>query len=840
MFIRWGDANFKWGEPDITWGADLIPFQRSVRLLDAQGRAIAFLDNFAPECTWTFNRMGGCGSGSVTVIKEFEDLYDIRANYRLEIYINGESDFSLYKIYTGVIVDKELSVEAPSRIALRTAGFSSQLNHVLVGSFDPYEKTKMPINEIVADIYNTYIASKTDILFNAGYVDVPTYIPDRVYFDGAKAFDAFSYLAQITGEDYEFGVDKDLYLYFRAKSTTTQHFWFSRGVNKYREIESYENIKNRVLVKNTYYKDTFERVSDYGIIAAQTAEVNTVDCGTSARQKIKQTFHAGNRSISRIAAKMVAGGGVGWTDRITDGNMEAADVASWGARGTGTTVNKSTVEKYKDTQSLLVETALPGKGTFQALTGLPNGTYTLFFAHKIIKGDLRVLAVDSTGAELAKSDRLTRKEFGGKWFEGSISFTVSGSPTYVEIRAYNDIIWSSKFHLDEFHCYKHQARLKAYLADDLNSLTPIPGSKEITFPIIELGGEVYFDFHYFGCDNDAISTYAIVLEPEGPVDDATYFQFKYAAAGAMPGGGTLYYYDGSTWGSMSGTLTIQIYYNQSQEEYRLREEVAPSLPNDIDVIRQWTSSYLSGLDRSQKRANFSLVSMRSVIDTAVPAAGVGMVSFRDEGGAAFPSQPLYDAAESFRTTNDRYLFAQPFSYNHDFTVLSILLRLKKVGSPTGSLYLSIYEDDGGQPDSVATAISDPFDVASLGTSEASKTIIFLTFPTFRKNALYWWQASGSYSPNASNYITFAKNTAASGAGIYISNAGVIVRLKQDFTYTINGLDAYEAKDIVSANYSITENGMNIDINAGSQLPDMAKLLKRIEHEIESRTNNLLY
>lgn len=114
-----------------------------------------------------------------------------------------------------------------------------------------------------------------------------------------------------------------------------------------------------------------------------------------------------------------------------------------------------------------------------------------------------------------------------------------------------------------------------------------------------------------------------------------------------------------------------------------------------------------------------------------------------------------DASQAIRSASSNQIVAQGVQFNGG-KVIYFDAKLEKVGTPTGTIYCTIYSDSAGVPGS-SVVTSHKIDVSRL---PATPTWIRFTFPRHLMSSLsaiptrYHFAITGSYSVSGSNYVNW--------------------------------------------------------------------------------------
>ena len=345
------------------------------------------------------------------------------------------------------------------------------------------------------------------------------------------------------------------------------------------------------------------------------------------------------------------------------------------------------------------------------------------------------------------------------------------------------------------------------------------------------------DVHYYGCNHDGITNYALYIERDGGVTDQSYFVFERDSSGDN----TLQYLDNETtfeWTNY-GKLWFKVYYNQSQEKYGLHEENKSNPPTtDRGLVQLWVDGYLSGKDRPFVKADFQVNALREVLEKdTIPLMSLGRVAFCSPSGVPLPKQDTDNGSWKYMCS-DR-VSAQSFKHPYNLRISSITLVNERVGSPTGNVWVEIREDIGGIYSSTAieNGVSDYVDASTISTTKGKQTYTFSTPPLIEANKSYFIYCIGDFPRDASNYIAVYRNSSGDayedGYFIYYNGADYDYDNGADLRFEISGKEEVKDLDLQLINYSLGENGLNARIQSGEPLPDLAVYLKRLELRIKN-------
>lgn len=216
-----------------------------VELRDTDFNILEILDNQIMNLTWEYNRIGGCGSFSFDLPREFCNEKFISGDFNVRIYARNDStgDYDLW--YQGIVENKAPNVRGSEEtISVQGHGYQAQLSRIYVNQ--TYAATE--ISAIITSILDTYITPNTDITYAGGDITATGFTPDSIQFN-TDALSAIQTLADIVGAR-EWGVDEDRKFYFKQRSSTLGLlFPFGGNVTAFTDDDSFKDIANRIVIQ---------------------------------------------------------------------------------------------------------------------------------------------------------------------------------------------------------------------------------------------------------------------------------------------------------------------------------------------------------------------------------------------------------------------------------------------------------------------------------------------------------------------------------------------------------------------------------------------------------------
>jgi len=883
-----GDSMYLHGNSNRTYGISDYPFQYFINLKQlvdsdpANDYVIKRLDNEIVGASWKFSKLGGCSDGTFKINKKYENFDFVGADYAVDVWINERHQHEFRKIYEGMVIGQTESFKDSDILTIKTQGISTQMNRVMIGAYTPYINEQETVGRIVEDIIENYVMKHTYI--NECVISYEIY--DYGLQNNAKldyinftqsAWDCIGYLGEIAGE-YEWGVDKYRRFYFGPvnpvyydASAVRHHFFYGKNISNYTSNKSWENLTNRLWIKDKYFSTTFENQNDLLVSEYQTTDNAFAETGVSTAvnyysyQKLMQSFTTDKKSISKIEVKVNFAesdnffSGRGFENYIDNGSFENSSIAPWLSKNIGIGVAEASTDAVTSgNRSLHVKTVVPGAGVFQDIPTPAQGNYTLRFMYLLLKGDMRVNVhtINALGEEsvLPKwfSARYNDKTEGKSFVpENDFSFTIDEDYPAIRIYIQSSIKFLSEFYVDEVSLTYQGSALLFHLVDYDNPET-ILAEKLVNnpqgingLPTIDTrsNNEDIFelDVHYNLCETDGVSTYGLMIERYGELQDDTAFQFRTNSAGGY-GSGKLYGYNGTSWVDTSTDLWFKVYYNVSQEEYGVRESNSANPPtSDIHLLRKWCNGYLAGKDRPFEKVSFKVSGLREELEKeTAPSIPLGRCSFRGPSGTPIPKSDS-DNGWYKRQSSNRVI-AQSIKHPYDLQLNGITLEQQKIGSPSGNIWVEIRSSKYGKYSSspIDNGTSDTISAASVSTTKGSLYYTFATPPILKANRVYWIVPTSDIL-YASNYIRVFRykgvDNYTGGSFIYYNGSELEREVATDLRFVLDAEESFNPLNIDTISYQIGENGLDATISSGEPLPDLAVMLKRLELKIKNFENS---
>lgn len=217
-----------------------------VELRDKSFTLLEILDNEFMNLTWEYNRIGGCGSASFELPREYCNEKFISGDFNVRIKVKNPAT-NVYDLwYQGIVENKAPNVKGIGEtIGVTIHGYQAQLSRIQLNnvSFSSQE-----VSVIITSLLDNHIVPNTDIIYSGGDISATGFTVDSIEFNG-NCLEAIQTLADIVGTR-EWGVDENRSFYFKQRSSTTGlYFALGDKVTSFTSDDSFKGIVNRVVIQ---------------------------------------------------------------------------------------------------------------------------------------------------------------------------------------------------------------------------------------------------------------------------------------------------------------------------------------------------------------------------------------------------------------------------------------------------------------------------------------------------------------------------------------------------------------------------------------------------------------
>lgn len=217
-----------------------------IEISDTDFNLLELLEDEASGLIWDWARIGGCGSFSFDLPREFCNERYISGDFNIKIKRRNPStgDYDLW--YQGLVEAKIPNIKNSKEIiSVRGHGYQAQLSRIYLNDIS---YTSQEISVIVKNILDNYIVGETDITYSAGDIASTGFTAGALTFN-TDALTAMQTLADIAGTR-EWGVDRNRKFYFKARSSSASFYYpLSGKVITFSTDDSFKDIINRIIVQ---------------------------------------------------------------------------------------------------------------------------------------------------------------------------------------------------------------------------------------------------------------------------------------------------------------------------------------------------------------------------------------------------------------------------------------------------------------------------------------------------------------------------------------------------------------------------------------------------------------
>ena len=184
--------------------------------------------------------VNGCGKFELELSELPSPLSDVTYNYRVDIHLFGDTS----PWYSGYIIKIPQSGTTESTLKYSGFGFYNQLQDIMINA----SYTTDQVSVIVKDLMTEYIESGTDIVYNVDKIEDTSYEVQSINWDRVFAKDCLKQLSELY-LGFEFGVDEDRELFFRAKDVDVYdiaRLWVSQNIQTFIPQEDIDKVRNKL------------------------------------------------------------------------------------------------------------------------------------------------------------------------------------------------------------------------------------------------------------------------------------------------------------------------------------------------------------------------------------------------------------------------------------------------------------------------------------------------------------------------------------------------------------------------------------------------------------------
>lgn len=217
-----------------------------IELRDKSFNMIDILDSEKMSLTWEFLRIGGCGSFSFNLPRQYCNERAISGDFNVRIF-NRNPLTNVYDLwYQGIIEDKIPDVRNIDEIVtVQGHGYQVQLSRIQLNNVT---FTGVEASVMIKNLLDNYVVPNTDIIYSGVDITATSFTFDSITFN-TDVLSAIQTIADTVG-GLEYGVNKDRSFYFGPRSSTTGlRFAVGDKMTAFNDDYSFKEIVNRVVVQ---------------------------------------------------------------------------------------------------------------------------------------------------------------------------------------------------------------------------------------------------------------------------------------------------------------------------------------------------------------------------------------------------------------------------------------------------------------------------------------------------------------------------------------------------------------------------------------------------------------
>lgn len=217
-----------------------------VELRDKSFNLLEILDNEFMNLSWEWSRIGGCGSFSFDLPRQYCNEKFISGDFNIRIYKRNDTTKAYDLKFQGIVENKAPNVRGiEETIQVQGHGYQAQLARIQLVNVT---YTGQEASVIIRSILDTYVVPNTDIIYSLGDLTATTFTFDSITFN-TDALSAIQTIADTVGTR-EWGVDENRSFFFLQRSSTVGlYFALGDKVTAFTSDDSFKDIVNRVIVQ---------------------------------------------------------------------------------------------------------------------------------------------------------------------------------------------------------------------------------------------------------------------------------------------------------------------------------------------------------------------------------------------------------------------------------------------------------------------------------------------------------------------------------------------------------------------------------------------------------------
>ncbi len=225
------------------------------------------LDKEFRNLSWSYSRIGGCGSISFELPRKRFEEQAITGEYNIRLYYRNPDTDTYDLWYQGLIKHKSPKLRGNTEtIPFQGHGYQTQLERVYLNNVT---YTSLEVSRIAAAIIGTNVDPATDINYSAALIDTTAFTPSSITFN-ESAMSAINKLADLVPA-VEWGVDKNRDFFFKQKSSTISfRFIDGRNITDFEDNLDFDDIANQIYVQGAQVGGTYHFFGPYDEVSSQS------------------------------------------------------------------------------------------------------------------------------------------------------------------------------------------------------------------------------------------------------------------------------------------------------------------------------------------------------------------------------------------------------------------------------------------------------------------------------------------------------------------------------------------------------------------------------------------
>lgn len=217
-----------------------------IELRDKSFNIIDILDGEKMALTWEFLRIGGCGSFSFNLPRQYCNERSISGDFNIRIYNRNPSTNNYDLWFQGIVEDKIPDINnIDETVTVQGHGYQVQLSRIQLIN-KTYSGQEASI--IIKDLLDNYIVPNTDVIYNGADITATSFTFDSITFN-TDVLSAIQTISDTVG-GLEWGVNSSRSFYFKPRSSTTGlRFALGDKMAAFNDDYSFKDIVNRVIVQ---------------------------------------------------------------------------------------------------------------------------------------------------------------------------------------------------------------------------------------------------------------------------------------------------------------------------------------------------------------------------------------------------------------------------------------------------------------------------------------------------------------------------------------------------------------------------------------------------------------